>query len=68
MRLPTDSNIREKEHEKIEKHQRLRKELGKMWTVKAAVVLLVVGTLLKHLFVPFLVKSHSASFLKLARV
>lgn len=30
--MPSDSNIRKKEHETLEKHQRLREEPEKMWT------------------------------------
>lgn len=37
---PTGSNIRKKEHEKIEKYQGLKKQLGHMW--KNLVVLLVI--------------------------
>ena len=33
--IPSDSNIRKKEHEKLEKYQGLREELEKMWGVKA---------------------------------
>ncbi|XP_041652507.1 uncharacterized protein LOC121515677 [Cheilinus undulatus] len=36
--IPSDSNIREKEHEKLEKYQGLKEELEKMWGVKETVV------------------------------
>ncbi|KAL4006508.1 quercetin 2,3-dioxygenase [Sarotherodon galilaeus] len=32
--IPSDSNIRKKEHEKLKKYQGLREELEKMWRVK----------------------------------
>ena len=43
--IPSDSNIRKKEHEKLEKYQGLKKELEKMWGVKATVVPVVIGAL-----------------------
>ena len=43
--IPSDSNIRKKEHEKLEKYQGLREELEKMWGVKAKVVPVVIGAL-----------------------
>ena len=43
------SNIRKKEHKKLEKYQGLKEELEKMWGVKAAVVTIVIGLLLAHL-------------------
>ena len=39
--IPSDSNIRKKEHEKLEKYQGLKEELEKMWVVKAAVVIVL---------------------------
>ncbi|XP_055362142.1 uncharacterized protein LOC129603668 [Betta splendens] len=41
--IPSDGNIRKKEHEKLEKYQGLREELEKAWKVKATVV--VIGAL-----------------------
>ena len=43
--IPSDSNLRRKEHKRIEKYQGLREELEKMWGVKATVVPVVIGTL-----------------------
>ena len=43
--VPSDFNIRKKEHEKLEKYQGLREELEKAWKVKASVVPVVVGAL-----------------------
>ena len=43
--IPSDSNIRKKEHQKLEKYQGLREELEKMWGVKAKVVPVVIGAL-----------------------
>ncbi|KAF7666275.1 hypothetical protein LDENG_00113730, partial [Lucifuga dentata] len=36
--VPADSNIRKKEHEKIEKYQGLKEELERTWKVKSKVV------------------------------
>ncbi len=41
--IPSDSNIKKKEHEKLEKYQGLKEELEKMWGVKPTVVLVVIG-------------------------
>lgn len=41
----SDSNIRKKEQEKLEKHQGLKEELEKMWEVEATVVPVVTGAL-----------------------
>ncbi len=41
----SDSNIRKKEHQKLEKYQGLMEELERMWGVKAAVVPVVIGAL-----------------------
>ncbi len=43
--IPSDSNIRKKEHEKLEKYQGLKEELEKMWKVRATVVPVVIGAL-----------------------
>ncbi|KAK7886230.1 hypothetical protein WMY93_025851 [Mugilogobius chulae] len=41
--IPSDGNIRRKEHEKLEKYQGLREELEKAWKVKATVVPVVIA-------------------------
>ncbi|CAI5667744.1 unnamed protein product [Oreochromis niloticus] len=41
--VPNDSNIRKKEHEKLEKYQGLREELEKMWREKVTVVIGALG-------------------------
>ena len=43
--IPSDSNIRKKEHEKLEKYQGLKEQLEKMWGMKVTVVPVVVGAL-----------------------
>ncbi|XP_078791071.1 uncharacterized protein LOC111949134 [Oryzias latipes] len=43
--VPSDGNIRKKEHEKLEKYQGLREELEKAWKVKVTVVPVVIGAL-----------------------
>ena len=43
--VPSDCNIKKKEHEKIDKYQGLREEMEKMWKVEAKVVPIVVGAL-----------------------
>lgn len=43
--IPSDGNIRKKEHEKLEKYQGLKEELEKAWRVKAVVVPVVIGAL-----------------------
>ncbi|XP_055359974.1 uncharacterized protein LOC129603341 [Betta splendens] len=43
--IPSNGNIRKKEHEKLEKYQGLREELEKAWKVKATVVPVVIGAL-----------------------
>ncbi|KAF7643739.1 hypothetical protein LDENG_00234400 [Lucifuga dentata] len=43
--VPADSNIRKKEHEKIEKYQGLKEELERTWKVKSKVVPVVTGAL-----------------------
>ncbi|KAF7642179.1 hypothetical protein LDENG_00262910 [Lucifuga dentata] len=45
MAVPADSNIRKKEHEKIEKYQRLKEELERTWKVKSKVVPVITGAL-----------------------
>lgn len=41
--IPSDGNIRKKEHEKLEKYQGLKEELERAWKVKASVVPVVIG-------------------------
>ena len=43
--VPGNIRIEEKEKEKIEKHQDLRRELQKIWNVKVKIIPLVVGSL-----------------------
>ena len=43
--VPSDSNIKKKEYEKLEKYQGLKEELERMWKVKVKVVLVVIGAL-----------------------
>ena len=43
--VPGDSRIEEKERDKIEKHQDLRRELQKVWNVKVKIIPLIVGSL-----------------------
>ena len=43
--VPGDSRIDEKEKDKIEKYQDLRRELQKIWNVEVKIVPLVVGSL-----------------------
>ena len=43
--VPGDSRIEERENDKIEKHQNLRRELQKIWNVKVKIIPLVVGSL-----------------------
>ena len=43
--VPGDSRIKEKEKEKIEKYQDLRRELQKIWNVKVKIIPLVVSSL-----------------------
>ncbi|KAF7645372.1 hypothetical protein LDENG_00205860, partial [Lucifuga dentata] len=43
--VPADSNIRKKEHEKIQKYQGLKEELEWTWKVKSKVVPMVIGAL-----------------------
>ncbi|KAF7647953.1 hypothetical protein LDENG_00164190, partial [Lucifuga dentata] len=43
--VPADSNIRKKEHEKIEKYQGLKEELERTWKVKSKVVPVVIVAL-----------------------
>ena len=43
--VPGDSRIEEKEKDKIEKYQDLRRELQKIWNVKVKIIPLVVGSL-----------------------
>ncbi|KAF7643082.1 hypothetical protein LDENG_00244990 [Lucifuga dentata] len=41
--IPSDGNIRKKEHEKLEKYQGLQEELDRMWKVKSTVVIGALG-------------------------
>lgn len=41
--VPSDSNFRQKQHEKLEKYQGLREEMEKMWTVKARAMMGTLG-------------------------
>ena len=43
--VPVDAGIVEKEKEKVEKYQDLRREVARLWNVKAKVVPIVVGAL-----------------------
>ena len=43
--VPADAGIVEKEKEKVEKYQDLRREVARLWNVKAKVVPIVVGAL-----------------------
>ena len=45
--IPEDSGVKEKEAEKVKKHQNLARELRRMWEVKTKtkVVLIVLGAL-----------------------
>ena len=42
--VPRDSRIEEKEKEKIEEYQDLRKELHKIWNVRVKIMPLVMGS------------------------
>jgi len=37
--IPSCSNIKKKEHEKLEKYQRQKEEIKKIWEMKATVVI-----------------------------
>ena len=43
--VPSDSNIKKKKYEKLEKYQGLKEELERTWKVKAKVVPVVIGAL-----------------------
>ena len=43
--VPADAGIVEKEKEKVEKYQDLRREVVRLWNVKAKVVPIVIGAL-----------------------
>ena len=43
--MPGDSRVGEKEREKIEKYQDLRREVAKLWNIKTTVLPIVVGAL-----------------------
>ena len=44
-KISRDSRIEEKEKEKIERYQDLRRELQKIWNVRLKIIPLVVGSL-----------------------
>ena len=43
--IPSDSNIRKKEHGRLMKYQGLKGELERMWRVNASVVTVMIGAL-----------------------
>lgn len=43
--IPSDGNVRKKEHEELEKYQGLKEELEKAWRVKTTVAPVVIGEL-----------------------
>ncbi|TWW73493.1 hypothetical protein D4764_15G0008870 [Takifugu flavidus] len=43
--IPSNSNIKKKQHEKLEKYQGLKEEMERMWGMKATVVPVVIETL-----------------------
>ena len=43
--VPRDSRIEEKEKEKIEKYQNIRRELHEIWNVRVKIMPLVAGSL-----------------------
>ena len=43
--IPSDSNIKKKKQEKLEKYQGLKEVLEEMWGLKAPVVPMVIGAL-----------------------
>ena len=43
--VPNDSGFLEKEKEKMEKYQDLRRDLAKLWSIKTSVIPVVVGAL-----------------------
>ena len=43
--VPSDSNIKKKEHKKYGKYQGLKEELERIWGIKAGLVPMVVGAL-----------------------
>ena len=43
--IPSDSNIRRKEHKILEKYQGLKEELERIWGLKVSVVPVVIGAL-----------------------
>ena len=43
--VPGDSRVGEKEREKVDKYQDLRREVAKLWNIKTTVVPVVVGAL-----------------------
>ena len=43
--IPSDSNIKTKEHKRLQKYHGLKEEVEKMWELKAAVVPLVIRAL-----------------------
>ena len=43
--VPSDSNIKKKEYEKLEKYRGLKEELERTWKVKVKVAPVVIGAL-----------------------
>ena len=43
--IPSEGNIRQREHEKLEQCRGLKEELEKLWSVKVAVVPIVIRAL-----------------------
>ena len=43
--VPNNSGILEKEKEKIKKYEDVRREIGKLWSIKTSVIPVVVGAL-----------------------
>ena len=43
--MPGDSRVGEKEREKVDNYQDLRREVAKLWNIKTIVVPVVVGAL-----------------------
>ena len=43
--IPVDSRVKEKECEKIEKYEKLKEEIGRMWNMRGMVIPVVIGAL-----------------------
>lgn len=41
----SDSNVRKKEYDKLEKHQGLKEKLEKLWKEKAKIISVIIGAL-----------------------